>query len=74
MSVEGGVIMAVELYFNSCISIVSVSISWLRYFTVVLQDVITGETGFPLQGISLYDFLQWHVNLKKFLIKEKLSL
>lgn len=45
--------------------IVLVSISRLRYYIIVLQDVtVGGNLSKEYKGISLYYFLQLHVNLQ----------
>ena len=46
-----------------CVLTVSVSIFWLSYCTV-LRDVTTEGNWERIQWVSLYYFLQLHVNLK----------
>ena len=50
---HGGVLVGMEMF---CILTVSMSVFWLRSVTIVTQAVII--------GISLYYFLQLHVNLQ----------
>ena len=45
-----------------CILIVSVSVSWLRHCTKVLQEVNLGRNLVKGHGVSII-FLQLHVNL-----------
>lgn len=51
--VTGGILEGMEM---SCILTVCMSLLWLGYFTTVLQEVITGERGFSIHGISLHYF------------------
>lgn len=58
------------------ILIVSVLISWLCYCTIVLQDIIIGETGQKVYGFSLYYSFQLNIILQltqnyKFNIRKK---
>ena len=40
------------------------SMSWLGNYATILQDVTNGATGYRVHRISLYYFLQLHVNVQ----------
>lgn len=55
------IFVVIEMF---CLLTVSMLISWLWYFTIILQDLTIGGTGWRVCRISLHYFWQLHVNLQ----------